>query len=160
MDVNPVPPEFHSVTPYLFVRGAIKAIDWYGKAFNATEVCRFPFPDGEKLMHAEIEIGDSRVMLTDENVDMHAPSPDHLGGCSASFLIYVENVDEMFGQAIAAGGEVVRPVADQFYGDRSGCLKDPFGHMWTISTHVEDVSDEEMEKRMAAMSSDAPNQDA
>ncbi|NNE90376.1 MAG: VOC family protein [Verrucomicrobiales bacterium] len=147
MSVKPIPDEYHSVTPYIFVRGAAKAIEWYGTAFDAKEICRMPFPDGEKLMHAEIEIGDSRVMLTDENPDFGVTGPETLGGCSANFLIYVENVDEKFEQAIAAGAEEVRPVTDQFYGDRSGCLRDPFGHVWTLSTHVEDMTEEELEKR-------------
>jgi PhnB protein len=111
-------------------------------------------PDG-KLGHAEIQIGDSRVMLADENAEAGAISPSTLEGTSASFLIYVENVDELYAQALAAGGEVVRPLADQFYGDRTGCLKDPFGHVWTISTHIEDVTPEEMQRRMQAMGEDA-----
>jgi len=152
MSVQPIPENYHSVTPYLFVRGAVKAIEWYGKAFGATETERMPFPEDEKkLMHAEVQIGDSRVMLADENHEMGCPGPESLGGSSASFMIYVENVDDVFNRAIEAGGEIVRPLVDQFYGDRSGCLKDPFGHVWTIATHVEDLSEEEMARRMAEM---------
>lgn len=146
---NP-PPGFHSVTPYLFVRGAAEAIEYYKQAFGAEEVFRMPGPDG-KIMHAEIQIGDSRVMLADENPDMGVTSPASLNGTSASFLIYVENVDERFEKAIAAGGEVVRPVTDQFYGDRTGCLLDPFGHVWTISTNTEELTPEEMQKRVEEM---------
>jgi len=149
-NVKPIPEEFHSVTPYLFIRGASEAIEFYKQALGAEEVFRLPMPDG-KLGHAEIQIGDSRVMLADENAEAGAISPSTLGGTSASFMIYVENVDELFAQALAAGGEVVRPLADQFYGDRTGCFKDPFGHIWTISTHVEDVTPEELQRRMEAM---------
>jgi|GEM_PF-601011 PhnB protein len=152
--INPIPDEFHSVTPYLFIRGASEAIEFYKQAFGAEEVFRLPMPDG-KLGHAEIQIGDSHVMLADENAEAGAISPSTLEGTSASFLIYVENVDEIYAQALAAGGEVVRPLADQFYGDRTGCLKDPFGHVWTISTHIEDVTPEEAQQRLEAMGEDA-----
>ena len=151
MSVQPIPEDYHSVTPYLFLRGASQAIEWYGKAFGAIETERMPFPDSDKLMHAEIQIGDSRVMLSDENAEMGCPGPETLGGSSTSFMIYVENADDVFNRAIETGAEVVRPLTDQFYGDRSGCLKDPFGHIWTIATHIEDVSEEEMEQRMKAM---------
>lgn len=146
---NP-PPGFHSVTPYLFVRGAAEAIEYYKQAFGAEEVFRMDAPDGS-IIHAEIQIGDSRVMLADENPDMGVTSPASLNGTSASFLIYVENVDERFAQALAAGGEVVRPVTDQFYGDRTGCLTDPFGHVWTISTNTEELTPEEFQKRVEEM---------
>lgn len=146
---NP-PPGFHSVTPYLFIRGAADAIEYYKRAFGAEEVFRMPGPDG-KIMHAEIQIGDSRVMLADENAEMSVVSPSTLNGTSASFMIYVEDVDASFEQAIAAGGEVYRPVADQFYGDRSGCLTDPFGHIWTIATNTEELTPEEFQKRVDEM---------
>lgn len=146
---NP-PPGFHTVTPYLYIRGAAEAIEFYKQAFGAEELFRMPMPDG-KLGHAEIQIGDSRIMLADETPEVGVTSPQTLNGTTASYLIYVENVDERFAQALAAGGEVVRPLADQFYGDRTGCLKDPFGHIWTLSTHIEDVSPEEMQRRMDAM---------
>ena len=148
---NP-PPGFHSVTPYLFIRGAAEAIEYYKRAFGAEEVFRMPGPDG-KIMHAEIQIGDSRVMLADENPEMGVVSPSSLNGTSASFMIYVEDVDASFEQAIAAGGEVYRPVADQFYGDRSGCLTDPFGHIWTIATNTEELTPEEFQKRVDEMMS-------
>lgn len=150
---NP-PPGFHSVTPYLFIRGAAEAIEYYKQAFGAEEVFRMPGTDG-KIMHAEIQIGDSRVMLADENPEAGVASPATLNGTSASLMIYVEDVDQSFEQAIAAGGKVYRPVADQFYGDRSGCLTDPFGHVWTISTNTEELTPEEFQKRVEDLTQQA-----
>lgn len=150
-DVQPVPAGYHSVTPYLYIRDAAAAIEYYQKAFDAVELFRMPMPNG-KIGHAEIKIGDSPVMLADEMPEMNITSPSTLNGTSVGILIYVENVDEQFEQAVAAGGEVVRPLADQFYGDRSGTLKDPFGHTWTLATHVEDVPPEELQQRMETMS--------
>ena len=146
--VNPIPAGYHSVTPYLMVRDGARAIAFYREAFGAQEVMRFNDPDG-RIAHAEIRIGDSHVMLADENKDFAGPQT--LGGAGVSLLLYVENVDATFAQAVAAGATVRRPVADQFYGDRMGTLADPFGHVWSIGTHREDVSPEEMQRRMAAM---------
>ena len=148
-EVKPIPEGYHSVTPYLIIRGAADAIDYYKKALGAVELFRMPQPDG-KIAHAEIKIGDSPIMLSDEHPDMGFRSPQSLGGSPISILIYVEDVDAVFDRAIAAGGKVDRPVEDKFYGDRAGSLIDPFGHTWHVATHTEDVSPEEMEKRAAA----------
>ena len=143
-----IPDGYHSVTPYLIVKGAARALEFYKKAFNAQELYRLDAPGG-MIGHAEIQIGDSRVMLSDEFPEMGARSPETLGGSPIGLCIYVEDVDALFRQAVAAGGKEERPVKDQFYGDRSGTLRDPFGHQWTIATHREDVSPEEMARRMA-----------
>ncbi len=148
-NVKPIPEGYHSVTPYLIIKGAADAIEFYKKAFGATELLRMPAPGG-KVGHAEIKIGDSPIMLADESLEMGYTSPTTLGGTPISIMIYVDDVDTIFKQAIAAGGEEQKPLQDQFYGDRSGSLKDPFGHVWHVATHKEDVSPEEMEKRMAA----------
>ena len=150
MPVKPIPEGYHTLTPYLIVSGAAKALDYYKQAFRAEERMRMPGPDG-KIMHAEIQIGDSVVMLADEFPQMGAKSPQTIGGTPVGICLYVEDVDVLFNQAIAGGGKVERPLQNQFYGDRTGTLIDPFGHKWTIATHVEDVSPEEMQKRMAAM---------
>jgi PhnB protein len=150
MAVKAIPEGYHTATIYLTVRGAAAAIEYYKQAFGATEVMRFEGPDGT-VGHAEIQIGDSRIMLGDECPQMGARSPEALGGTPAGICLYVEDVDARFAQAVAAGGKVERPVVDQFYGDRSGTIVDPFGHKWTIATHVEDVSMEEMHRRMAAL---------
>jgi PhnB protein len=150
MAVKPIPEGYHTVTPYLIVKGAARALEFYKKAFGAKELMRFSGP-GDKIMHAEIKIGDSPVMLADEFPEMGAKSPESIGGSAVGLMIYVTDVDSVFKQAIAAGGKVDRPVKDQFYGDRSGSLVDPFGHKWTIGTHKEDVSMEEMQRRMQAM---------
>jgi PhnB protein len=149
MAVKPIPDGYHSVTPYLIVRGGTRAIDYYTKAFGATELMRLDTPGG-LLGHAEIKIGDSIVMLADENPEWGAKSPDTYGGSSVHLMIYVQDCDTVFKRAIAAGGKETRPLKDQFYGDRSGSLTDPFGHSWTISTHKEEVSEEEVKRRMAA----------
>jgi PhnB protein len=145
---KPIPDGYHSVTPYLIIKGAADAIDFYKKAFGATELFRMDHEG--KVGHAEIKIGDSPIMLADESPQMGYKSPTTLGGTPISIMIYVDDVDTVFKQALAAGGEEQKPLQDQFYGDRSGTLKDPFGHVWHVATHVEDVSPEEMEKRMAA----------
>lgn len=148
MAVAPIPAGYHSVTPYLIVDGAAKAIDFYKHAFEAEELLRMPMPDG-KVAHAEIRIGDSPVMMADQQEEHRGPKS--CGGTPVSLMIYVEDVDRIFRQALAAGAVQQRPVVNQFYGDRSGTLVDPFGHVWTIATHVEDVSPEEIDRRMAKM---------
>ena len=153
--VKPIPEGYHSITPYLFVRSAASAIDFYKNAFGATEIVRMVGSNG-KIMHAELRIGDSIVMLADENPQTGVMSPQTVGGFSSGLHIYVENVDAIIQKAIESGAKLLRPIKDQFYGDRSGSLLDPFGHMWSVATHVEDVSPEEMKKRMtAAMSQTA-----
>jgi PhnB protein len=150
MAVKPIPEGYHSVTPYLIVSGAAKAIDFYVKALGATEVMRMDH--GGKIGHAEIKLGDSHVMLADEFPEMGARSPESLGGTPVGICLYVTNVDELFNRAVDAGAKVERPVQDQFYGDRSGTIVDPFGHKWTIATHKEDLTPEQIEKRMAEWS--------
>lgn len=152
---KPIPDGYHTATPYLIVRDGAKAIEFYQRAFGAKETVRMAGPDG-KVMHAEIKIGDSPIMLADEFPEMNARSPQSIGGSPISLMLYVEDVDSLTRQAIAAGATVERPVLNQFYGDRSGTLTDPFGHRWTIATHIEDVSPEEMEKRMEAMKKQHP----
>jgi len=146
---KPIPDGYHSVTPYLIINGATAALDYYSRAFGAVELFRMPAPEG-KIGHAEIKIGDSPIMLADEFPEMGYKSPQTLGGSPVSIMIYVEDVDAVFSRAIAAGGKEQRPVKDQFYGDRSGTLEDPFGHIWHVATHTEDVSPEEMERRAKA----------
>jgi len=148
--VKPIPAGYHSVTPYLIVRNGAAAIEFYKKAFNALELMRFPGPGG-KIMHAEVKIGDSPVMLADEMPDEGHVGPQTLGGVGISMMLYVEDVDKQFAQAVAAGATEKRPVQDQFYGDRSGTLVDPFGHVWTLGTHKEDLSMDEVKKRMEKM---------
>jgi PhnB protein len=152
--VKPIPEGYRSITPYLFIRGAARAIDYYKNVFGAKEKLRMPNPDG-KIGHAELEIGDSVVMLADENPHIQAKSPETLGGTTASLLLYLENVDSVVDNAVKAGAKILRPVADQFYGDRMGTILDPFGQMWSVATHIEDVSPDEMKKRMAKAASQA-----
>jgi len=147
--VEPIPAGYHSVTPYLMVRDAARAMAFYRDAFGATEVMRFAGPDG-RIAHAEVKIGDSHVMLADELPDQGFVGPQTLGGAGVSHMLYVNDVDATFAKALAAGATVRRPVADQFYGDRMGTLVDPYGHVWSIGTHREDVSVEEMQRRMAS----------
>ena len=154
MSTKPIPDGYHTVTPYLTVRNATAALDFYQRAFGATVLMRMDAPDG-KIGHAEFLIEGSPVMMSDEFPEMNAISPETLGGVASSLMIYLENVDARFAQAIAAGGVVERPVKDQFYGDRSGTLKDPFGHRWTLATHVEDIGPDEMNRRAAAAMSGA-----
>jgi PhnB protein len=146
MAVKPIPDGYHSVTPYLIVHDAAAALDFYKKAFGAVEALRMPSPGG-KVGHAEIRIGDSVVMLSDEHPEMGAKSPRTIGGSPISLMVYVEDVDARVAQAVAAGGKLVRPVADQFYGDRTGGVDDPFGYHWYLATHVEDVPPDELKKR-------------
>ena len=149
MPVNPVPEGYHSVTPYLIINDAARAIDFYKKVFGATEVMRMADPNG-KVGHAEIQIGNSKIMLADEHPEMGHRSPQSLGGSPVGLHLYLKDVDGTVEKAVAAGAKLERPVKDQFYGDRSGQIRDPFGHVWNVSTHKEDVSPEEMEKRAAA----------
>ena len=149
MPVSPIPEGYHSVTPYLVMKNAAAAIEFYKKAFGAVELLRMAAPGG-KIGHAEIKIGDSPVMLADEYPDMGFKGPESLGGTPVSLMIYVDDVDKIYPQAIAAGGKEVRPLRNQFYGDRSGTLTDPFGHVWTVSTHLEDLTEEELAKRAVA----------
>jgi PhnB protein len=148
-EVKPIPDGYHSVTPYIIVGDGARAIEFYKEAFGATELFRMDGPDG-KIGHAEIKIGDSHVMLADEHPEMNARSAQTLGGSPVSLLVYVEDVDATFSRAIEAGATERRPVANQFYGDRVGGLEDPFGHVWYVATHVEDVAPEELQKRAAA----------
>jgi PhnB protein len=141
-----IPEGYNTVTPYLIVDGAERALAFYKKAFGAKEVMRFDGPGG-KVGHAEIRIGNSPVMLADEFPDMGAKGPQAFGGSPVSLHLYVEDVDALAKQAVAAGAKLTRPVADQFYGDRLGSVTDPFGHVWHIATHKEDLTPEEMKKR-------------
>ena len=147
--VKPIPEGYHAVTPYLIIKGAAAALEFYKKAFGATELFRMAQPDG-KIGHAELQIGDSRVMLADEYPEMKYVSPQTLGGSPVSIMLYVEDVDSVYNQAIAAGASEKEPLQDKFYGDRVGSLIDPFGHVWHVGTHKENVTPEEMEKRLAA----------
>jgi PhnB protein len=146
MAVKPIPDGYHSVTPYLIPHDATAALEFYKKALGAVELMRFPAPGG-KIGHAEIKIGDSPVMLADENPEMNARSARTIGGSPISLMVYVKDVDALVAQAVAAGAKLVRPVANQFYGDRTGGIDDPFGFHWYIATHVEDVSPDELKKR-------------
>jgi len=145
--VNPIPEGYPRVTPYLCVDGAAAAIDFYTSVLGAKERMRMPGPDG-KVGHAELSFGDAVVMLADEYPDMDVRSPMSIGGSPVTIHLYVEDVDRVFQQALAAGATESRPVEDQFYGDRSGQFVDPFGHKWNVASHVEDVPPEEMTKRM------------
>lgn len=148
--VNPIPAGYHTVTPYLIVNDAAKAIDFYKKAFNATENFRMNGPDG-KICHSEIKIGNSMIMLADENKECNAVAPQAGTRSPVLLHLYVEDVDTLFKQAVTAGAKVERELADQFYGDRSGGISDPFGHVWYLATHKEDLTEEEINKRFEAM---------
>ena len=149
--VRPIPDGYHSVTPYIIVDGAEEAIDFYKQAFGATEILRMPM--GDRIGHAEIKIGDSHVMLADEFPERDIRGPKSRGGATSSLMIYLPDVDAAFQRALDAGGRVDgdMTVKDQFYGDRSGTLVDPFGHKWTLATHVRDVPAEEMRQKMTEM---------
>lgn len=149
--VKPVPEGYHNVTPYLIIRGAAEAIEFYKKTFGAKEVMRMPGPDG-KIGHAEILIGNSHIMMADEFPQMGHKSPKGLGGSPVSLMLYVDDVDLVFKRALENGGKQIRPVENQFYGDRSGGFEDPFGHLWHVSTHVEDVPPDELARRAAKKS--------
>lgn len=148
--VKATPDGYHTATPYLIIQGAAAALDFYKQVFGATELLRMPQPDG-KIGHAEMRIGDSVVMLADEVPGMGYRGPKALGGSTVSLLLYFEDVDAVVARAVAAGAKLTQPVQDKFYGDRSGTIEDPFGHIWVIATHIEDVAPEEMERRVAAM---------
>jgi len=147
-DVKAIPDGYPQVSPYLSVDGAGAAIEFYATVFGATERVRMPMPDG-RVGHAELQIGDSVVMLADESPEMDVRGPKTVGGTPVTLSVYVEDVDAVFDKAIGAGASVLRPVDNQFYGDRSGQFEDPFGHRWSVATHVEDVSAEEMGRRAA-----------
>jgi PhnB protein len=151
-NINPIPKGYHSLTPYINVKDARKALEFYKNAFGAKEIERITMPDGS-IGHAVIEIGDSRIMLADENIEWGNKSPLTLGGTPVALCLYVKDVDAVFNSALKAGAKVTGDmiVKDQFYGDRSGTLTDPFGHQWSIMTHIEDVPLEEMQKRMNEM---------
>jgi PhnB protein len=145
--VKPIPDGYHSITPHLTVRGARRAIDFYRRAFGAEELGRMQGPDGKTVMHAELKIGDSRFFLGDEVPGMDCRSPETLGGSPSGIYLYVRNVDEAFQTAVDAGATVKRPVEDMFWGDRTGSILDPFGYVWDLATHREDVPPEEMKRR-------------
>jgi PhnB protein len=146
MAVKPIPDGYHTVTPYLVLGGAAKAIEFYKQAFGAEELFRMADPSG-KVGHAEIKIGDSIIMLADEHPEMGYKGPQSIGGTPVSIMLYVRDVDAVAAKAVAAGATVTRPVQNQFYGDRSGTFTDPFGHVWTVATHVEDLSPDEIGRR-------------
>ncbi len=154
MKVKPIPDGYHTLTPYLIVGGASDAINFYKAAFGATEIVRHEM-EGRGIMHAEIRVGDSPIMLADEAPAMNARSPKSYGGSPVSLLLYVEDVDASFTRAVEAGAKVLRPVADQDHGDRMGGVEDPFGYSWWLASHVEDVSPEEMKARAEARQSKA-----
>ncbi len=151
MGVKAIPDGYYSLTPYLIIKGAAAALEYYKQAFGAVEIVRMPGPGG-KVMHAEVKIGNSILMLSDENPERGHLSPSTRGGNSASIMLYTDDGDKVFKQAVAAGARADMPPADMFWGDRMGNLTDPFGHSWAIATHKEDVSPEEMEKRMQTQS--------
>ena len=148
-DVKPIPEGYHSLTPYLVVDGGAKALEYYKNAFGATELFRMEHEG--KIAHAEMKIGDSPFMLSDEHPEMGYKGPKSIGGSAVGLMIYVDDCDAVVKQAITAGGTEKKAIQDQFYGDRSGTLEDPFGHIWTVATHKEDVTPEEIDKRLAAM---------
>ena len=143
-----IPDGFNTLTPHLVVKGASQAIDFYKKAFGAEEIKRMPGPDGKSLIHAELKIGNSRLMLVDEFPEMNARGPETMGGTPVTIHMFVEDADAVFNRALGAGAQVRMPLADMFWGDRYGVVSDPFGHLWSIATHKEDLTPEEMGKRM------------
>ena len=149
MPVKAIPEGYYALTPYLVCKGAAKAIEFYTNAFGATEVVRMPGPDG-RVMHAEVKIGDSMLMLSDANPQYGSRSPKALGGTPSGVMVYTRNVDKLFDQAVKAGARVLMPVTDMFWGDRYGRVEDPFGHVWDLATHVEDVTPKQMARRAAA----------
>ncbi|WP_027150736.1 VOC family protein [Methylobacter tundripaludum] len=150
MTIKPIPDGYHSITPYLMIKGASEAIEFYKRAFGATEIFRLSHPNGQ-IGHAEIKIGDSSVMLADPCEQGAFRTPQSLGGSSVALHVYVKDVDAQFAQAVSAGAKAVKPVFDQFYGDRTGTLQDPFGHIWFLATHKEDIAPEEISRRAEAL---------
>ena len=150
MSAKPVPAGYHTVTPYMAVKNGIKALEFYKKAFGATELTKLIMPDG-RLGHAELRLGDSMIMLSDEFPEYGGKSPQTLGGSPVNIHLYVDDVDAFFKKAIAAGAKEAKPIKDQFYGDRSGQLEDPFGHLWWVATHKEDVPPDELQRRADSM---------
>jgi PhnB protein len=150
MGVKAIPDGYYSLTPYLVIKGAAEAIEFYKKAFGAVETVRMPGPGG-RIMHAEVKIGNTMLMLSDENAERGYLSPATRGGATSSVMLYTDDVDATFKKALAAGAKQQTAPEDMFWGDRMGNLTDPFGHNWAIATHKEDVSPDEMQKRMAAM---------
>lgn len=150
MAINPIPEGYHTVTPYMIIADAVAALEFYKKAFGAQEVGRLAMPDGT-IMHGEFKIGDSHLMYAEENLDMGMQGPKSLDGAAMSICLYVEDADAVFGQAIAVGAEEIRPMQDQFWGDRAGTVKDPFGHSWTILSKIEEVSWDEVQQRFENM---------
>jgi PhnB protein len=148
-NVKPIPDGYHAITPYLIIDGAARAIEFYKAAFGATERFRFPTPNG-KIGHAELQIGDSMIMLADESPEQGARSPGRVGGSPVTLMLYVTNVDTTVDRAVTQGAVVKRALADQFYGDRTATLEDPFGHQWHVATHIEDVPMAELESRAKA----------
>ena len=150
MAVKPIPDGYYTLTPYLVIKGAAEAIEFYKKAFGATEVVRMPAPNGG-IMHAEVKIGNSMLMLADENPERGAFSPATTGQATSTMMFYTEDVDALFARAVSLGAKANQPPTDMFWGDRMANITDPFGHMWGIATHKEDVSPDEMQRRMSAM---------
>jgi len=150
MPVKPIPEGYNSVTPYLSLKGASAAIEFYKEAFGAMEMFRLPMPNGD-IGHAEIKIGDSNIMLADDCAEGGMHNPKALSGSTVGLMLYVEDVDATYAKAISLGAKEIRPVQDQFYGDRTGTLEDPYGHIWFIGTHIEDLTPEEIDKRAQAM---------
>jgi PhnB protein len=148
--IKPVPEGFHTLTPHLVVKGASQAIEFYKKAFGAEEITRVPGPDGKSLIHAELKIGDSRLLLVDEFPQMGCLGPQGIGGTPVTIHVFVEDVDTVFNQAVGAGAQVSMPLADMFWGDRYGQITDPFGHKWSLATHKEDLTPEQVSKRAQA----------
>ncbi|MDE2030245.1 MAG: VOC family protein [Alphaproteobacteria bacterium] len=148
--VKPIPDNYGTVTPYLIIKDAAKAVEFYKKVFGAEEVFRMPMPDGS-IMHAEIRVGNSRLMMTDEGCALGAKSPMALGGAPVSFYLYVADADATYNLALKEGGTVIRAIEDRFYGDRVGMIRDPFGHVWSVATHIEDVPKDELMRRAQDM---------
>jgi len=149
--VKPIPDGFHTVTPHITVKGAADAIEFYTKAFGAQELSRMPGPDGQTLMHAMIRIGDSFIMLNDEFPDWNCFGPNAIGGTAVTINLYVEDTDAVFKQAVDAGATAKMEPADMFWGDRYAKVSDPFGHEWSIATHIEDLTAEQIQERGKAM---------
>ena len=155
--VSAIPAGYHTATPYLIVRGAAKALDFYTRAFGAKEKVRMGLPDGT-VMHAEMKVGDSMIMLTDENLQWGTRSPESLGGNATHVMLYVKDVDALVARATAAGATVEQPLTDMFWGDRYGKIRDPFGHSWSVATHIEDVGGKEMQRRSEAFAKEMMGQ--